>query len=492
MSAPSCAGPAPEGGSDVPEKKDPKDPSTTSFAWDEMAPRWTKIESLLGGTEAMRDAGDLFLPQHEEESDPAYSERLSANVLFNMTELVLDSWVGRPFSDPVQLSEDMPEEIQAVTRDVNLQGDSIDVFARNWFRSGLSKAFSHVLVDMPRLEDLGRPRTRADDVRERVRPYWVMVRPENLIAAHATVVNSREVLTHIRIHEVLIDRQGFAEVPVEQIRQIDAQPDGSEPAMVTIWRKRETGRLRKKMQWIQEDQFFLGINFIPLETFYSDRQGLMRGKPVLTDLADLNIRHWQSMSDQIAILTVTRFPILAVSGAVEDDKIQIGPYKWLHVPDPNGKWYYVEHQGQAIEAGRKDILDLEERMAHYGAQFLRKQKSHTTATARALDSAEATSPLQDVTNRFVASLNRAIQMTARWLNIEQPGSATVSTDFGPEDIISSDLEALLEARRLRDISRQRFLAELKRRGTLADNFNSEENDRELRGEPETPPEEVTP
>ena len=84
--------------------KDPTDPSTTSMAWDAMIGTWVMIDSLLGGTQSMRAAGAAFMPQHTEESDNNFNERIHANVLFNAMELTLDHFVGRPFSDPVRLN----------------------------------------------------------------------------------------------------------------------------------------------------------------------------------------------------------------------------------------------------------------------------------------------------------------------------------------------------------------------------------------------------
>jgi hypothetical protein len=140
-------------------------------------PQWAKLDALLGGTESMRGAGDTYLPRHTEESDTAYNERLSTNTLLNVLQMTLDGWVGKPFNKPVGLNDDMPEQIKALMPDVDLQGHNIDVFARNWFRDGIAKGFSHVLVSFPRakpkVDGKGQPiaRTKADDLAENVRPY---------------------------------------------------------------------------------------------------------------------------------------------------------------------------------------------------------------------------------------------------------------------------------------------------------------------------------
>ena len=130
----------------MPQKK-PDDPSITSAAYDVMQPRWQRIDAVLGGTETMRAAGTAYLPQHSEEADEVYDERLKTSTLLNETEIILNGWVGKPFSKPVQLSETTPEQIKEWADDIDLQGNNLDVFAREWFRSGVAKGFSHVLVE---------------------------------------------------------------------------------------------------------------------------------------------------------------------------------------------------------------------------------------------------------------------------------------------------------------------------------------------------------
>jgi hypothetical protein len=463
-----------------------------------MVPQWAKIDALEGGTEAMRAAGPVYLPQHAEESDPAYGERLQDNVLFNQFLITLESLVGRPFSDPIQRSEDMPETVDELLEDIDLQGNNLGVFCRHWFRTGMAKAFAHVLIDAPRgtpAEELGRPRSVADDKAEGIRPYWIAVRPENLISSAATIVNGREVLMHARILEVVTERVGFAEQRVEQIREFNAgglQPDGSiGQTTVTVWRRIPEERRRKgEPEWQIRENLALEISFIPLVTFYAEREDFMCGRPPLMDLADLNIRWWQSNSDQINVLTVARFPMLGVSGGGgDDDKVVIGPHQLLSVSDPQGQFYYIEHTGTAIAAGRQDLNDLREMMAEYGAQFLKRRPGSATATARALDTAEATSPLQDMTLRFVDAVNEAIAMTGVMMGLgaDEAGSIAISTKFDLTMDQTTDLNALTEARRLGDISRQTYLAELRNRNVLSDDFDAEENDAQLKAEPPKTP-----
>ena len=446
-------------------------PDTLSSTFSHMAPLWDKVTSVLGGTETMRLAGTAYLPQHDRESNTAYDERLSRTVLVNTTEQTLNGWVGRPFSKPMQVNADVPSEIGDLLSDVDRQGNDLDVFCRNWFRCGLSKGFSHVLVDFPALSGTG-PRTLADDRSDGARPYFVHLPPENVIAAHAEMVDGVETLTHVRVHEQEVVREGFEETVVDRIRVY-------EPGLVELYEKRGSGSREK---WEVVESYLYDLPYIPIVTFYSQREGFMMSKPPLLDLVNMNIAHWQSQSDQTAVLTVARFPMLASSGMMDDDEVVVGPNQWLATRDPQGRVYYVEHSGKAINSGRLDLLDLEEKMAKYGAEFLTKKPGRQTATARALDSAEAISPLQDMTHRFVDSVNVAMQYAADWMGLEFGGTVDLSTDFGLGGSDGGALVALSSARQSRDISREAYLRELQRYNVLDRSFDIESDGEMLRDE----------
>lgn len=461
-------------------KSDEKpDPSTTSAAYNEMIPKWNMLRTLLGGTTAMRLAGRTYLPQHPHESTENYNDRLGTAVLLNMTEITLDSLVGKPFSDPITLNDDVPETIKPFTTDIDLQGNNLHEFTRHWFREGVGMGIAHALIDFPEITPVeGRSRTLLDDQQEKVRPYWILIKAENVIFMSTVTVAGREVLDHVRIMEIVTDRVGYEEVQKVHIKIL-------EPGSWSIYEQRKIPRTQK-VTWVKISEGTTRVDFIPLVTFYANKESLMVAKPPLEDLAYMNVRHWQSNSDQQNILTVARFPMLAVSGAHDTpDKnvMAIGPRQLLATRAENGKYYYVEHSGKAIESGAKDLEKLEQDMAAYGAEFLRKRPGGQTGTARALDSAEATSPLQDMTLRFIDSVNTALDMTAAWIGEKEGGTVLITTDFGPDETSDYDIRGLLEARRNRDLSREGFLNEFKRRGMLAENFEAASDLKLLQDEP---------
>lgn len=453
-------------------------PSKPSIAYGAMSPRWALINALLGGTEAMRAAGEALLPKHQEESDKSWERRLTNATLLNMTELTLDMLAGKPFSDPVRLGKEAPTQHEAWSEDVDMQGNNIDVFARRWFRDGLVKGMSHVLVDMPRRED-DESRTLADDQAENVRPYLVHVPAESVIFMSGATYNGREVLEHVRIAESELVRDGWGQKVVQRIRVL-------EPGKVEIW---ELDEGRKKDPWQKVEEWDTDLDYIPLVTFYTEREGLGLAKPPLLDLAYMNARHWQLEADLNNIISVACFPMLAMSGvdnneAGEGGLMTLGPNQILATRAEQGRFYYVEHTGAAIGTAMKQLGHTEEQMSAYGAQFLRNKPGDLKATVRALDTAEALSQLQAMTLTFRDAMEVALAMMSDWANLDASPSVEMSVDFGLNDPDESGWAAIEGARKRREISREAVINEMQRRGWLADDYDPEEDLAKLEAEAE--------
>lgn len=469
--------------------KDPKDPSSTSDEYDVMAPRWALAEDLLGGTEAMRAAGETRLPRHENEQDKTYQSRLKGTTLLNMFQHTLDTLVGKPFSNPIKVSEKVPAEVLNLLTDVDLRGNNLDVFCKEWFREAMAKGFCHVLVDYPRKDET--VKTLDDQRQAGLRPYFVLVKPENLRSARYEIVAGKEVLVEVRILETYKERVGFVDVPRRRVRVLT-------PGFVQLFAPKLDAQGREvqqggKVVWQPEGEpVATDMAAIPLVTFYASKEGFMLCKPPLQDLAHLNVEHWQSKSDQRHILTVSRFPMLAASGAAgsaedDSDDLTIGPNVVLYNKDPQGRFYYVEHQGHAIEAGRKDLESLEDQMAGYGAQFLRKKPGNPTATAAAIDSSESRSDLAALVLVFRDIVAHALYWAAQWMGQELPddGENVVDISLDWTDGIApmrDNIKTLQDARKEGEISRLAYVNTLRELGLLPDDYDAEADAKQIADE----------
>ena len=75
------------------------DPSVKNAAYIAKQADWTMVEALMGGTRAMRAAGQIFLPQEANESGEAYKNRLKRSFLFNAFEKTVRTYASKPFKN---------------------------------------------------------------------------------------------------------------------------------------------------------------------------------------------------------------------------------------------------------------------------------------------------------------------------------------------------------------------------------------------------------
>jgi hypothetical protein len=443
-------------------------------AYLDMEPDWALCNALMGGTRAMRAAGEKYLPRFAAETQEAYDKRLARTVLTNYFRETLDKLTAKPFSKPIILGDDVPEEIAGKrgrsgeagkggwVENIDLAGNHLDVFAREVFRAGWRDGVTHILVDST---GTGQTITRHEERSVGVRPYLVHILAANVLGWRHEIIGGKPVLTQVRIREVTTEPLGeFGETTVTRVRVLT-------PGAYYVYEEDKDGN------WFVRDDLsgVTSLPYIPLVTFYGGKTGFMCGRSPLIDLAHLNVAHWQSSSDQRNILTTSRFAMLAASGYNKDldGEVVVGPNRVLTTSDPNGKWYYVEPAGAAIAAGRQDLKDLQEDMAMVGLQMMLPRTGSVTATGRALDAAENNSTVQALASGLADCLEQALQIMADWAGLEGGGSVSVNKDFGLSLQQAQDAANLIALRNSGDISRATLWAELKRRGLLADDFDPE-------------------
>lgn len=429
-----------------------------------MVKRAEMPRTLMGGTEAMRLAREKYLPREPAESHASYDNRLKRSTLFNAFAKTVGDMTGKVFAKEIRLAADMPPELVAYAENIDLTGRHLNVFARDVFYDGLQVGGGYILVDAPPPPSRadGQPATIADYQATGWRPYMVHIPLERLIGWKSTVVNGAEMLTQIRIMECVTEPDGdYAEKEIHQIRVI-------EPG---TW---QTFRKSVNETWAPYESGTNSLNKITLVPFYVNRTGFMTFSPLLEKLAEINVAHWQSQSDQRNILHVARVPILFMAGFQADDKIAIGASDAIRSSDPNAKVQYVEHSGQAIGAGDKDLENLERQMEAMGLQLLVDKPSGQSATGEIRDDAKENSPLAMMARSLEDALEQAFGYMGEYLGMpsDSAGEIEVNKDFGVGSL-RGDLQQLIAARAARDISRETLWEEMQRRDYLGPMFDPE-------------------
>lgn len=441
--------------------------ATRSSELDKLASDWDLAATLLGGTKAMRTAGEIYLPRFPKEDVKAYKARLESSVLFPAFPRTVASLAGKPFSKAITVGDDVPGRIKDWCDDVDLQGRNLHVFGASVFRTAMSHGMSGILVEYPVVRQVAtRVLSQADEAAMKVRPYMVEIKPSQLLGWRIIRVNGSWALSQLRFKECVTEPDGpYGETEIEQVRVI----------MPTSW---EIHRKNEKDEWVLYDFGINTLGVVPYVPVYTERVGYMVSKPPLIELAHLNVAHWQSYSDQRNIVHVARVPILAAIGVEDNYELIIGAQSATKLPmDADLK--YVEHTGSCIEAGRNDLKDLEERMRQIGAELLVLAPGQVTASQVISEDAVSKCLLQSYAEQFEDSLDAALDLMAKWANERTGGHVALYKDFGVATLAEASSKLLLDMNLAGKISDETLHEEMQRRGILSPDSDWDEEKEKL-------------
>lgn len=435
---------------------------------------WAVTEPLMAGTRAMRAAAESLLPRWPGEEREAYKARLAVATLFPAYRRTVTVMAGKPFAKPLTVgdaSDAALTEWAPFVDNVDRKGTSLHVFAAEMLTEGLSHGIAGIYIDFPRASNVPRAAdgttTRAAEAAAGLRPYFVRVMHGQLLGWRFGA-------------DGLLDMLRFSE---------SAEVEDGPYGVATVHRVRVLYRGRWELHekigntWQMVDEGTTpNVNLVPFVPVYGRRVGPMNGVPPLEDVAYLNVKHWQSQSDQDNIEHTARVPILAVIG-VSDDKWQltVGAGTAVKLPE-NCDMKFVEHTGAAIQAGAEALERLEQQMIQSGAELLVKQPGQRTATESSNDAEANKCDLQRIVEDFEDSLDQAMVIAGMYWRKEPP-SVQLFKDFGAASLgeASAQLIADLQSRGL--ISRETAITELKRRGTLADTVDAADEADRIASEP---------
>ncbi|UOF79499.1 portal protein [Caudoviricetes sp.] len=430
-----------------------------------MATNWALVGALLGGTTAMREAGQAYLPRWPKEEPADYEVRLKAAVLFPAYGRTVKTLAGKPFSKPITVGEDVPKRIQEWMKDIDLEGRNLDAFASDVMESALGYGLGGILVEYPKVNP-GSIRTEAQERSAGLRPYWVEIKAKQILGWRAARVSGEWRLMQLRLMECIEEPDGdFGTEEIEQVRVL-------EPGKWATYRYASD-----RADWVKYESGVTTLSIIPFVPVYGGRTGFMTSVPPLLELAHLNVAHWQSASDQQNILHVARVPILTVTGVDETWTMTVGSSSAIRLPDQS-EMKYVEHTGSAIDAGQTDLDKLEERMRQAGAELLVIAPGYVTATQVNTENAVGMCVLQRITQGFEDSLDQALQITADWIREATGGHVTIYNDYGVATLQEASAQLLLSANQAGKLSDETLHSEFQRRGILStDTSWEEEKDR---------------
>jgi len=434
---------------------------TPCAAYTAMQKAWPLIDDLMAGSAAMQANAAKYLPQFDKENPKHYNARVNNSSLFSAYADTFKNIASKPFSKKLTLEGELPTPLSEIADDVDGQGKTLMQLARELLASYINRGVAHVLVDYPKTtnED-GTTPNLAEERSAGHRPRFIAVTPDQLIGW--------------RTDPLAVGAQSLAQIRITETRN---EPDG-------LWGDKAVDYVRviERDAWmlhreVDEEYSLLeeGVNSlgrVPLATGYSNQTGLLTADPPLKELAETNLTHYRSDSDQRNILHMARTATLFVKGFTEDEagKIALGPNQVISTTNPEADAKFVEHRGEAIKAGQVDIDKLEERMMVLGLQPFMSRVGNQTATGQGIDESRANCDIQAWVMSLEQLLYDCYAIAADWIDLDLPDDFKVNifNDFSIWMRAVQDIEQLIKMRQAHELSRVTFLREIKRRAIISE------------------------
>lgn len=438
-----------------------------------MEPDWQLAAALMGGTRAMRAAKTAYLPKWPNEDQRMYDTRLATATLYPAYQQTVETLAAKPFSKPLTIGEDVPPEIKAWCDDIDLEGRNLHVFGADLLEGGLGEGLTGILVDFPTRvrknpdgTEVPIPNTQAAEKAAGLRPYMVHIKAGQLIDCQAARVNGKWRINQLRFMECVQEPDGeFGSKTIEQIRVLT-------PGAWATYRKKKNAAGNE--EWQPHENGVTTLDYVPFFPVYGKRTGFMMGKPPMIELGHMNVKHWQSQSDQDTLLHYARVPILVrtgmqdtvmADGTLVKQELVIGGPAAVDLPK-DATLEYCEHTGAGIDSGKTSLDDLKDEMRQAGAEMLVIKPGNTTRIEAASDNIKGMCALQRVALGLQDALNTALQCMADWVKLPSGGHVSVFMDFGALSLDAAVAD-LVQLQQSAIISKETTFKEAQRRGTIS-------------------------
>ena len=423
----------------------------------EMREDWCITEDLMSGTRAMRRATERHMPKWPNEEPEAYKARIKTATLFPAYRRTVSVMAGKPFSKALTLG-DAPQGVldqwKPWADDIDRAGVSLNVFASEMLTEAVAHGLAGIYVDVPRAAEVPKnasgQTTQAAEKAAGVRPYFVRVKHNQILGWK---LDEQGRLAMLRIFECAEVEDGdYGSVFRDRVRVL-------RPGSWELWE-----RVSDK-DFVMIDSGATNLDAIPFVPLYGQRVATMVGRPPLMDLAHLNVKHWQSQSDQDTILHVARVPILAMIGADDSSQLVVGGSSAVKLPT-GAEIKFVEHTGASIKAGADSLTALEEQMVQTGAELMVQKPGQRTATEDSNDAEGNKCDLQRITESFEDALDQALVFAGKYVGLEAP-RVTLFKDFGAATLSDASAQLVLLLQQGGIITKETALREEQRRGVIS-------------------------
>lgn len=437
--------------------------------------RLTPIRYCANPELYLSEAASEYVPCELYESSESYQVRLGRSYssfqpfYSHLRNLI----VGTALRKSVQYPDSLSSEWESLFKNVDLEGHSLQSFAKTLFTDALDGGCCGIFVEYPEAEQ---GLTIAQERERAYRPYFVVIPSQDILGwtseVSPTTLGDETVygrkLTSLRLKDEVREKDPqdeFNELIYPSVRVYDF--DGSTEEVRYRQYVMRGSRYDQRAEdhgtydaYRLEKTGYLSVKTIPFVPIYGGmREGFMLARPLLLDVARLNLHHWSTsadLSNQLHLSAVPKMVITGVQGGHAE--FENAPDKTLILDKPEAKAEWIGAPMAGAEAVMAHLKNLEEAMEKLAAVAMSTKTTNQAESgfSKLLDRAQSDSLLAVLVQGLEESLNTAIDIAAEYWG-QDSIEIKLSRDFVPVRLHSQQILSYVELFNAKVISHETFL-----------------------------------
>ncbi len=390
-------------------------------------PMWRTVRDCYEGEVTVKAQGQLYLRKLSAHKDQEYEAFLSRAYFYNATRRTHEGLMGSLFRKPPEFT--MPPPAQSVPLDdVTLDGQSAAEFMRTMASEIVLTGRYGILTDLPNEDGDLQP-----DVD---RPYISGYTAECIYSWREVVHRGRRICDRVvlRENETQLNEYGVTVTPVIRVLRLDPDPEQPDRLVYSQEIIRPSSDPEQPPHVVSVPVTVRGrrLDYIPF-VFVNARNLLPAADaPPLTDIATINISHYQST----ALLEHGRFyagmPTYVVSagtaGAPDvsgSDALAVGPSNVWEL-EAGAKAWILEFNGHGLSFLENAVDSKQLQMQSLGGKLISSQRKAAALSSEAYDLMEQgdEATLLDIAQQTERGMARALEHLADFRGVQLAAAPT--------------------------------------------------------------------
>jgi hypothetical protein len=370
---------------------------------------WRSNRDCIYGEDAIKEAGQEYLPKMAAADDDDYADFLSRSVFVNMTARTKEGLLGAVFrKDPA--IEGVNESLSKILQDSFTDDDNSPIHA--------AKKVTGEILEVGRA---GALLDRSSDGKEP--PYVSIYATEDILDWHVEKIRGRKVPTMILLRELRQDRSEITKLFSSQIyvsyRLLTLEKDERTGKFVYRQYKffKENGDATLEDEPTVVTPMNRGRTFdrIPFEFFGPFEGGPDVEKPPLRDIVTLNLAHYKDYAQLQHGRYHTALPIYYAPTASDNNEYVIGPNVVWQVGPTDEKPGVIEFHGHGLGSLENSLVEKEKQIESLGGRLLTSSKGASLSDNELkLKEGNEASLLLNIANVVDRSMTRLLRLWVMW------------------------------------------------------------------------------